>query len=73
MEPIPQRPTQLRSRRSADRRGSERGFQWYGLAARALDLLDGDEVLQALLDGYSQYPLASDLRAMRGDFGEFAP
>ncbi|MET0909014.1 MAG: (2Fe-2S)-binding protein [Ilumatobacteraceae bacterium] len=52
-------------------RNPARGFQWYGLAARALDLVDGDTVPGELLDAYAQYPLASDVRVLRGDFEEF--
>jgi Fe-S-cluster-containing hydrogenase component 2 len=51
-----------------------RGFQWYGIAARALDLVDGEgRSDDTLLTQYSQFPLASDLRVMQGDFSEFAP
>jgi hypothetical protein len=54
-------------------RNPRHGFQWYGLAARALDLVEADgTVAQAVLDEYAQFPLASDLRALRGDFSEFA-
>lgn len=52
-------------------RNPARGFQWYGLAARALDLVDGDTVPPELLEEYAQYPLASDMRALLGDFSEF--
>jgi Fe-S-cluster-containing hydrogenase component 2 len=52
-------------------RNPPRGFQWYGLAARALDLLDGDAVPDELLLAYPQFPLESDLRVLGGDFGEF--
>ncbi|MET0147091.1 MAG: (2Fe-2S)-binding protein [Ilumatobacteraceae bacterium] len=55
-------------------RNPPRGFQWYGLAARALDLVaDDGTVAPELVEAYSQYPLVSDLRAMRGDFSEFEP
>ena len=53
-------------------RNPRRGFQWYGVAARALDLLDEDGTLPADHEAaYAHYPLNSDLRALRGDFGEF--
>lgn len=53
-------------------RTPSRGFQWYGRAARALDMVDGDTVPDELLDAYAQYPLASDVRVLLGDFGEFS-
>lgn len=54
-------------------RNPVRGFQWYGIAARALDLLGDDgTVPDDVLQEYAQYPLASDLRVMTGDFSEFS-
>jgi len=51
-----------------------RGFQSYGLAARATDLASDDGTVdEALLEQYAHYPLASDLRALQGDFGEWRP
>lgn len=49
-----------------------RGFQWYGIAAYALDLVGSDGMASPeVLEEYRQFPLASDLRAMQGDFSEF--
>jgi len=51
-----------------------RGFQWYGIAARAVDMVGDDGMAPAeMLQQYAQYPLASDLRVLQGDFSEFEP
>jgi len=54
-------------------RNPPRGMQWYGIAAKALDLVGDDGTADAdILDEYAHFPLASDLRAMQGDFSEWA-
>jgi Fe-S-cluster-containing hydrogenase component 2 len=53
-------------------RNPARGFQWYGIAATALGLLADGEVADEVRATFSHYPLDSDLRVLRGDFGEFA-
>lgn len=49
-----------------------RGFQWYGRAATALDLLGDDGTVgDDMLERYEHYPLASDIRVLQGDFDEW--
>ena len=49
-----------------------RGFQWYGRAAAALDLVGDDGTVGAeMLERYEHYPLASDVRVLQGDFDEW--
>jgi NAD-dependent dihydropyrimidine dehydrogenase PreA subunit len=49
-----------------------RGFQWYGLAGRAFDILDDEGDAPAEIGReFAGYPLSSDGHAMRGDFSEW--
>lgn len=49
-----------------------RGFQWYGLAGRAIDLVDDHgSASDDVVERYPVYPLASDLRVLKGDFTEW--
>jgi bacterioferritin-associated ferredoxin len=48
-----------------------RGFQWYGIAARAMDLVDADGHVPAeVAAAYPIYPLEKDVQALRGNFEE---
>ena len=50
-----------------------RGLQWYGLAGKAIDILDSrGEVPLDVVASYSGYRLESDLRVIQGDFSEWA-
>lgn len=48
-----------------------RGFQWYGLTGRLLDLVDDRmELPDGLVDRYRQFPLRRDLNATLGNLSE---
>lgn len=52
-------------------RNPARGFQWYGLAARALDLVDeSGHVRSDITERYPQQRIDGDVQAMLGNFAE---